>query len=144
MLFRSEDKILKELRLDGMINAKEEVIEHLEHQLTGNSVLNPIGKNKDGSLSRYSKVLPPQAFAAMLSYTRKKESQVKEKICMGEVQANPYELKGSTGCDYCAYRDICGFDPRLDGYEYRSLEAYSKEEVIRRMETEIENEEEQS
>lgn len=139
-----EDKILKELRLDGMINAKEEVIEHLEHQLTGNSVLNPIGKNKDGSLSRYSKVLPPQAFAAMLSYTRKKESQVKEKICMGEVQANPYELKGSTGCDYCAYQDICGFDPRLDGYEYRSLEAYSKEEVIRRMETEIENEEEQS
>ena len=43
-----EEKILKELRLDGMINAKEEVIEHLEHQLSGTSVLNPIGKNKDG------------------------------------------------------------------------------------------------
>lgn len=27
-----------------MINAKEEVIEHLEHQLSGTSVLNPIGK----------------------------------------------------------------------------------------------------
>ena len=62
----------------------------------------------------------------------------------GEVQANPYELNGSTGCDYCAYRDICGFDPRLDGYAYRSLEKYSKEEVIRRMEEEIENREEPS
>ena len=41
-------------------------------------------------------------------------------------------------------RDICGFDPRLDGYAYRSLEKYSKEEVIRRMEEEIENREEPS
>ena len=40
--------------------------------------------------------------------------------------------------------DICGFDPRLDGYAYRSLEKYSKEEVIRRMEEEIENREEPS
>lgn len=39
-----EEKILKELRLDGMINAKEEVIEHLEHQLSGTSVLNRSGK----------------------------------------------------------------------------------------------------
>ena len=139
-----EEKILKELRLDGMINAKEEVIEHLEHQLSGTSVLNPIGKNKDGSLNRYSKVLPPEAFAAMLSYTKKKEARVKRQIYAGEVQANPYELNGSTGCDYCAYRDICGFDPRLDGYAYRSLEKYSKEEVIRRMEEEIENREEPS
>ena len=38
----------------------------------------------------------------------------------------------------------CGFDPRLDGYAYRSLEKYSKEEVIRRMEEEIENREEPS
>ena len=66
------------------------------------------------------------------------------KTYAGEVQANPYELNGSTGCDYCAYRDICGFDPRLDGYAYRSLEKYSKEEVIRRMEEEIENREEPS
>ena len=121
-----------------MINAKEEVIEHLEHQLSGTSVLND-RENKDGSLNRYSKVLPPEAFAAMLSYTKKKEAQVKRQIYAGEVQANPYELNGSTGCDYCAYRDICGFDPRLDGYAYRSLEKYSKEEVIRRMEEEIEN-----
>ncbi len=62
---------------------------------------------------------------------------MKRQIYAGEVQANPYELNGSTGCDYCAYRDICGFDPRLDGYAYRSLEKYSKEEVIRRMEEEI-------
>ena len=80
----------------------------------------------------------------MLPIQRKKKLRMKRQIYAGEVQANPYELNGSTGCDYCAYRDICGFDPRLDGYAYRSLEKYSKEEVIRRMEEEIENREEPS
>ena len=139
-----EEKILKELRLDGMINAKEEVIEHLEHQLSGTSVLNRSGKIRTEVSTGIPKYCLRRRFAAMLSYTKKKEAQVKRQIYAGEVQANPYELNGSTGCDYCAYRDICGFDPRLDGYAYRSLEKYSKEEVIRRMEEEIENREEPS
>ena len=80
----------------------------------------------------------------MLLIQRKGSSGETDRSMTGEVQANPYELNGSTGCDYCAYRDICGFDPRLDGYAYRSLEKYSKEEVIRRMEEEIENREEPS
>ena len=56
-----------------MINAKEEVIEHLEHQLSGTSVLNPIGKNKDGSLNRYSKVLPPERLLPCFPIQRKKK-----------------------------------------------------------------------
>ena len=82
------------------------------------------------------KYLPRRRLLPCFLYKEKKEAQVKRQIYAGEVQANPYELNGSTGCDYCAYRDICGFDP-LDGYAYRSLEKYSKEEVIRRMEEEI-------
>ncbi len=135
-----EEKILKELKLDGIINAREEVIDHLEHNLSGTSYLNPIGRNKDGSLNRYSKVLEPEEFYAMLNYTKKKEAELKYRIFAGEAAANPYELDGNTGCDYCAYRDICGFDPRLDGYEFRTLEKYSKEEAIRRMEEEISRE----
>lgn len=76
----------------------------------------------------------------MLSYTRKRSSGEAADYA-GEVQANPYELNGSTGCDYCAYRDICGFDPKTGRLcVHRSLEKYSKEEVIRRMEAKkIEN-----
>ncbi len=132
-----EETILKELRLDGIISGDDRIIEHLEHNLSGNSYLNPIGKNKDGSLNRYSKVLPPEAFDAMLRFTQKKEQELKQRIFEGEAAAYPYEMAGSTGCDYCAYRDICGFDPRLDGYEYRSLEKFSKEEAVRRMEEEV-------
>ena len=125
-----ETKILKELRLDGLVNAKEDVLVHLEKNLSGNSVLIPVGRNKDGSLSKNSKVLRPEEFAGFLRYTKEKERELKKRIFEGHAEAAPYELSGSTGCDYCAYRDICGFDPRLDGYEYRILEKLSRDEVM--------------
>lgn len=123
-------KMLKELRLDGLVNADERVIGHLERDLDGNSNLIPVGKNKDGSLSKNSRVLPPEDFALFLSYAKKKEQELKTRMEEGHAEAAPYELNGSTGCDYCAYRGICGFDPRLEGYGYRSLENYTKEEVL--------------
>lgn len=128
-----EEKLLKELKLDGLVNADEAVIEHLEKGLNGTSNLIPIGKNKDGSLNRYSKVLAPKEFTALLEYTKLKEQELKKRIINGEAKAWPYAMGNSTGCDFCAYRDICGFDPQLNGYEYQSLEKLSKEEVVDRM-----------
>ena len=49
------------------------------------------------------------------------------------MQAEPYELNGATGCDYCGCRDICGFDPRIAGFRYRQLEKYSLEEAVEKM-----------
>ncbi|CUQ64304.1 ATP-dependent helicase/deoxyribonuclease subunit B [Dorea longicatena] len=68
-----------------------------------------------------------------LDYTKKLEAKLKGKIADGEVQAEPYEMGGATGCDYCAYRAICGFDTRIEGYEYRRLEKYSKEDVLEKI-----------
>lgn len=129
--------ILKELRLDGLINADEKVIAHLEKDLSGNSVLFPLGRNKDGSLSKISKALPAEAFSTVLRYTREKERRMKALMYEGNVQASPYEMAGATGCDYCPYGDICGFDPRIEGCSFRKLEKYSVEEAVRRMEEDI-------
>ncbi len=128
-----EGKILKELRLDGLINADDEVIGHLERDLAGTSNLLPVGRNKDGSLSKNSKVLPPEEFALFLEYAKEKERELKRQMAEGHAEAAPYELGGNTGCDYCAYHAVCGFDPRLDGYGYRRLEKYSVEEVMERI-----------
>ena len=53
------EKILKELKLDGLVNSDEHVIEHLEKNLTGSSIFIPVARNKNGSHSKYSKVLEP-------------------------------------------------------------------------------------
>lgn len=128
-----EEKLLKELKLDGLVNADDTVIRHLERDLNGNSNLIPVGKNKDGSLSRYSKVLSPEEFGILLDYTKRKEQELKDRILSGETAAQPYEMGTETGCDYCAYRDICGFDPRLTGYEYQSMEKLGRQEVVEKM-----------
>lgn len=127
------EKILKELKLDGLVNSDDTVIGHLEHDLIGNSNLIPVGRNKDGSLSRYSRTLEPEEFEALLSYTKKKEQELKARILSGETSARPHELGLETGCDYCAYRDICGFDPRLYGCEYQRMEKLGKQEVVEKM-----------
>lgn len=128
-----EESILKELKLDGLINGEDEVISHLERELSGSSLLFPMGRNKDGSLSKASRTLPGEQFETVLEYAAEKERSLKEQMYAGEIQAEPYEMGDTTGCDYCAYKDICGFDPRLDGCHYRSLKKMSVEEAVTAM-----------
>ena len=45
----------------------------------------------------------------------------------------PYVLDEMTGCDYCGCRDICGFDQRMEGCEYRRLRKYTLEEALNSM-----------
>lgn len=125
-----EEKLLEKLKLDGLINADDAVMQHLERDLMGSSNLYPVSRNKNGSLGAYSKVLNPEVFQSLLEYTKEKETELKEGIASGETEAAPYVLGNNSGCDYCAYRDICGFDTEVEGYRYRSLEKHSLDEVV--------------
>ena len=137
-----EKNILKELRLDGLINGEEKAVEHLEHGLSGTSVLYPMGRNKDGGLSKASRVLAPEDFRNMLVYTRIMEAELKERMYDGDAEAAPYELEGASGCDYCGCRDICGFDPGIEGCRYRQLEKYSMEETVQKIRIKIQEQKE--
>ena len=124
---------MKELKLDGLINGSEAVVSHLEHDLSGSSVLFPMGRNKDGSLSKSSRALPQEHLRTVLKYTGEKESSLIDAMYAGEIAAAPYEMGGDTGCGYCAYRDICGFDLRINGCAYRRWEKLSVEEAVARV-----------
>ena len=122
---REEDvtpSLLKELRLDGMIHKDEQVVERLERGLAGASLLFPMEKRKDGELSSRTKGLTKEEFQLLLDYTEKKEEQIKTEMYTGEVNPRPYRLGTQTGCEYCDYKAVCGFDLRLSGYEYRKLD----------------------
>jgi len=133
-----EEAILKELRLDGLLNSEPEVIDHLEHDLSGNSLIIPAGRKKDGSLSQTSKVVSTEEFGVISRYAAKRSADIRTAIMSGETGANPFEYGGQSGCDYCRYRNICGFDQKIDGYEYRRLTALTQEEVLERMKKEVE------
>ena len=131
-----EEKFLKELKLDGIVNADEGVLDHMEHNLSGTSKYLPIGKNKDGSLSKNSKVFTPEEFSLFLEYADSLRQKIERQMQEGNAGIAPYMLGTETGCDYCAYHDICGFDVRLDGCEYNRMEKYDKEEALKKMEQE--------
>lgn len=132
-----ENAILSELRLDGFVNAEKEVIDHLDRDFSGNSLVIPVGKNKDTSLSKASKALPEEDFETISSYVKKTVSELEEKMRNGEIQVSPYEMGSITGCEYCDFRGICGFDEGIEGCSYRKLGKLSDEEVLEQMRKEV-------
>ena len=81
-------------------------------------------------LGVHQKLLPQEKFETVLAYTRAKQKELKAEMYEGEVSALPYLLGEDTGCDFCACKDICGFDQRIEGCEYRQLQKYSLEEAV--------------
>ncbi len=135
-----EKAILKELRLDGLVNADAKVLEHLEHGLQGTSDYLPIGIKKDGSLSANSKAVMPEEFDEILQFAQMKEKQLAKGVVSGELRAYPYEIAGTTACDYCPYRDICGFDPQIEGCDYKKIRKHSTEEILEKIKEDLKKE----
>ena len=128
-----QESILKELKPDGMISLEKEVLGHLDHCMVGESSVIPVKYNKNGSLSKSSKAASAQDFYLMMKYAVNKVEEIRQKILSGDVKVNPYRRGTETSCDYCSYRQICGFDTKMEGYRYREIEAMSVDKVIQAM-----------
>ena len=128
-----EDAFLKELRPDGIVLDSPEVIEHLDREIDQASQVIPVSKNKNGTLSKASKVLTEDDFGIISEYTNRLVRKVGTQILQGEASVSPYKLDQQSGCKYCSYHAICGFDEKIDGYEYRELEKLKAEEALELM-----------
>lgn len=130
-------KVMAELRMPGWVCADQEVIDSIDKGL-GHLM---IKRNKDGSFDQATKkghyVRTQEEFALLLSYVDYILRDTGRKILDGEIKASPYRiLKNSQEykpCSYCAYRDLCGFDPELPGCEYRDVVQTEEDELERRM-----------
>ena len=127
------EKMKKELRMDGIVNLEKESLKHLDNELKGESTVVPVKFNKDGSLSKASKAVDCEEFHTMLSFAKDKSQSLQESIRQGEVGVHPYRQGQRTGCDYCDYQHICGFDMKLPGYEYDDISKLSGDEAIAKM-----------
>ncbi len=68
-------------------------------------------------------------FQGLRRFVRKKAGQFGEEILNGRTEVSPYRRKGKTGCDYCPFSAVCGFDPRIPGYHFRTRPEQKKEEL---------------
>lgn len=131
-----EKAILKELRLDGIINGTEEIIHALDQNFTGTSTVIPVSRTAKNEL-RSNKVFEPEEFQTILDYAKEKKKQIWEDMKQGKTEAFPYEMGQRTGCDYCPYHHICGFDQKIKGYEYHKLPKLEKQAIFMQMQKEM-------
>lgn len=133
-----KEKILKELRPDGLISLEKNSLAHLEHTKEGESLAVPVKFKKDGSLAASSRAVTGKDFTVLSRYAGEKVKELHERIASGEVKVSPYRQGSRNGCEYCAYGHICGFDTKIPGYCYRDTEKLGRQEAMERMERSIE------
>lgn len=114
--------VLEELKPNGLVNDDPEIYGAMDTELSGSSAVIPVALKADGSLKATSKTASTEEFGTMSDYVKETVTKAGRRILGGDVAAAPYELDGRSGCDYCPYHMVCGFDARIPGFSYRKLE----------------------
>ncbi|MGN8947297.1 helicase-exonuclease AddAB subunit AddB [Candidatus Merdisoma sp. HCP28S3_D10] len=129
-------RVLEKLKPGGLLNQDPEIIRRLDQSMPGRSQVLPISYNKDGTLRSGSPVASEAQFAALSRYVNRKIRTIGSEVLEGRMDVNPYELKGRTACDYCAYSGVCGLDSKTEGYHRRRLPVFDDGEIWKRIEEE--------
>ena len=69
---------------------------------------------------------------AILDFAQAKSISLANEIVSGKIEMNPVLTKEFDACTYCDYKDACGYDGKIKGYEKRritevTLEAFCEE-----------------
>ena len=124
-----EQQILKQLKMNGLVNSELEVIKHLDREIEKESDVIPVAM-KDGVIQEArSSVANRRRFEALKTYVRDKVKAAGTEILNGEIGVNPYQQGTRTACDYCPYHPVCGFDKKTGGYQYRRFKSAKPEEI---------------
>jgi ATP-dependent helicase/nuclease subunit B len=133
-----EESILKELKMNGVVNSNTEVIKHLDNSFGGDgqeiragvkSDVIPVETGKDGYPTKRSNVAELSQLTALEGLVTEHVTKLGKNILDGIADIKPYQMGKKNACEYCPYGSICGFDTRIPGNNYRNLRALSKDEV---------------
>lgn len=137
-----EESILKALKMNGLVNSDHEMVKHQDKSFetegegvrpSVKSEVIPVESNKDGELTKRSQGASTEDIRLLLSHVRNLVGSIGEGILSGSTKAEPYKMGNHTACEYCPYKDVCGFDTKLASFEYKKLKILEKEEILERM-----------
>ncbi len=126
-----EQSVLEELRMNGLSNASPGVLQLLDHtEAKKSAVIKNLTRDASGSPAGTSLVASGEEIEQLCRYSKEKATTLCREMLSGEIPVNPYSYKDQTGCDYCSYKGVCGFDIGIPGYRYRKLKSLTSEEVL--------------
>ncbi len=130
------NKILAQMKPNGLVNREPDVYLHMDRELLQNkkSDVIPVALKKDLTLSKTgTSAASTEDFKLLTDYVGRCMEDEGRQMIEGDINVRPYRLGDKTGCDYCAYRSVCGFDPKVGGYEYKREEFLKDDEVWERL-----------
>ena len=129
--YHLDDPVVEGTKLQTEAEIKEKILEELK--LKGVAA-----EEADDSVSKKSQKAEKEEFQVLSDFVNHKIRDIGQKIFDGDIETNPYQLGDKTGCDYCPYYGVCGFDAAMPGQEYRKLENIKEQdEILERMRKEI-------
>lgn len=136
-----EREQLKRLRVKGLVNEDTAVICALDGEFRDaagglrasvRSLRIPVETNKDGVLTKRSCTASAARIEQLTDFVYRKLKEEGDAILSGDAAIAPYQLGKHTGCDFCEYAAVCGFDQR-NGSRYRRLASLSEEELWQKL-----------
>lgn len=135
---RIQEKLLKKLRPDGVLNSDQEVLRLLDMGMNGDSLVIPAGMKKNGELKAASSVATTEQFEKLSGFVTGKLAKMGEQILNGVIEVKPFSDKNGIACDFCDFQDVCGFDRKLPGMCEKRVSELSKNEAWERIVAEAE------
>ena len=133
----ADREILKKLKMDGLAGGEPEILERLDKDLalrkSVESLAVPVKYTAKGTLAGNSKVADQEQFSTIMNYVNYKAREIGQEILGGNVEVNPFAYQKESACDYCPYRNVCGFDEKIPGYSFRRLGTCKPEEIWEKM-----------
>ena len=134
------ERLLKELRMTGVVSNQTEVIGLLDKEFTDKSLIVPVERKKDGSFTASSSVISKDDYKVVSEFVNQKIRETGKAILEGNIAVNPCEQGNYQACAYCDYKLVCGFDEKIPGYKYRILPSLPEDEILTKMKEELSEE----
>ncbi|MFT4006435.1 MAG: helicase-exonuclease AddAB subunit AddB [Lacrimispora sp.] len=122
-------KVLKQLRMNGLVNSDLNAISHLDHEIETESDVIPVAMKNGIIQEAKSSVAGGNRFSSLRQFVREKLKSEGKEILDGVIDVNPYKQGNRSACDYCPYHSVCGFDLKTSGYGFRKFKALKSEEI---------------
>lgn len=118
--FSDQEKLdaerMEKMKLQGFVNESPAVIQKMDH--TCNQSL-PVKLDKNGDIKKSENVVSADQIRTIMELTRENIEELGSQIAKGKIAIEPYKNKSNTGCDYCEFKNICHFDVKNGGNQYR-------------------------
>ena len=136
------ERLLASFQMTGLVLDSQAVIENLDEKLrpgmeeSVRSQVVPVGLNKaknedDFLLGKSSKVISAEAFGRLMAFSMRKAAELGNDILSGNIAVWPCLYDKASGCRFCEYRAVCGFDAKQQAY--RVLPKLGAEEAQQRV-----------